>query len=92
MQITQTRAERLDALLQKVAARAHAHQAEHGVWPHKETDSPDAPEHRRRAPYVRETLADGRIRLRITTDDGDVVSGVGATTDEALTMLEAKIG
>lgn len=86
-----TRADRLDALLQKVAARAHAHLAEHGVWPHKETESPDAPAHRRRAPYVRDTLGDGRIRLRITTDDGDVVSGVGATTDEALTMLEAKL-
>lgn len=78
-----TRAERLDAILLKVAGKAVEYRDKNGGrW---------SPDRRGRAPYARETLSDGRIRLRVTKDDGDVISGIGATTDEALTMLEAKL-
>ncbi len=44
------------------------------------------------APYVFETLADDSRRLLIKGDDGDVVAGVGATTEAAIAAVEKKLG
>lgn len=82
-----TRAQRLDALVQKVAPKQAAHFAEHGRWP----DAEDGARGRGASPYVIQTTkTDGR-RIKITGDDGDVISGIGATVEEALAALEAKV-
>jgi hypothetical protein len=44
----------------------------------------------RTAPYVIENLEDGQVRIKVTTNDGDVISGTGKDLDEALDKLEAK--
>jgi hypothetical protein len=81
-----TRAQRLDALVRKVAPKAAAYYAEHGRWP----DAEGSPR-RGSSPYVIETTkTDGR-RIRIATDDGDVISGIGGTIEEALAALEVKV-
>jgi hypothetical protein len=44
------------------------------------------------APYSIEELANGRFRIRLTDRiSGDIYAGTGATMDEALTALEAKV-
>jgi hypothetical protein len=45
----------------------------------------------RRCPYVIQTLPDNRRRLTITSEDGDVVTGVGANIAEAVAAVEAKL-
>lgn len=45
----------------------------------------------RRSPYEILTTPDGGRQIKVTSDDGDVWSGVGRTTEEALAALEAKL-
>lgn len=46
---------------------------------------------KRQAPYEILTLGDGQIRIALSCEDGDVISGTGADIDEALTALEGKL-
>lgn len=43
------------------------------------------------ARYVFNDLPDGRRRLRIELADGDVLSGTGATTEEAIAAVEERL-
>jgi hypothetical protein len=45
----------------------------------------------RAAPYLIDEPSPGKTRVRIYGDDGDVTSGSGATFEDALTALEAKV-
>lgn len=76
---TLTRADRINALVARLAPKAAAAQLKTGKWPGGQ------------APHVLETRHDTSRRLKITGDDGDVLSGVGATIDEAIAALEAKV-
>ena len=74
-----TRLEALNAILEKVCPEAVSTVSRTGTWPSG------------RAPYDW-TVHGGMQRVRVTSSDGDVFSGVGATKDEALTALAAKVG
>lgn len=98
-----TRADRLHALIAKVAPQAAAQHAADGTWPNthpepgQKRDEAGAvvegqPARHSGAPYEVRTLQDGRQQLRITGEDGDVVAGVGATFEDALQALETKLG
>lgn len=82
-----TLAARLDALVALVAPEAVAHYAAHGGWPTPEGGRPA----QAGPPYVIETLPSGSRRIRLTGDEGDVVTGTGATLAEAVSALEAKL-
>lgn len=85
-----TRADRLMAVIEQLAPTAALYHASSGAWPARPGASVDAPTETA-APYVIETLPSGGRRIRVIGEDGDVVSGMGATMDEALSALEAKI-
>lgn len=95
-----TRIERLHALIAKVAPSAAQQHAADGSWPNTHpspgTKVNDAgatvPARHSGAPYVMETLASGKRRISLRSDDGDVYAGVGDSIDEALSMLEQKCG
>ena len=74
-----TRLEALNAILAKVCPEAFAAASRTGAWPGG------------RAPYDW-TVHDGQQRVRVTSPDGDVFSGVGATKDDALAALAKKVG
>lgn len=86
-----TRAERLHAVLTQLTPTAAQHYTATGAWPVRPGATVDEPA-AAAAPYVIETLPDGRRRVRVIGEDGDVVSGVGATLDDAIAALEAKVG
>ena len=44
------------------------------------------------AKHIRATRPDGTVMLRLTNDEGDSIGGVGATTEDALNHLIAKLG
>lgn len=73
-----TRQERLNRVIAAVNPAAAEQQDKDGSWPGGA------------APYVFD-LQNGAQRLRVTSTDGDVIAGVGATKDDALTMLEDKL-
>lgn len=75
-----TRADRLHAIVAKVAPTVAAHLKATGQW----LNGGSA--------YQITELSDGRRRVRVTTADGDTVSGIGSTLDEALVALEKKLG
>lgn len=82
-----TRADRLEAVVRRLCPKTAAAYAKTGQW-----SAPDGKSDRfRQAPWIISTLADGSQRIAITADDGDVVSGTGATIEAALTALEAKV-
>jgi hypothetical protein len=113
-----TRADRLFAIVQRLAPAAAAHYtATGGQWPPRD-DSKPARFMRRNdqgvwdidpsltaadmaanpteiaqaggvAPYEIRPTASG-VQIRLTTADGDVISGTGPTMDAALAALEAK--
>lgn len=114
-----TRAERLDAVLSKLAPTAVKFHQEHGAWPTPDDanggeapadrvkrlatklvrddklDEKDATakaesavRSRQNAPYVIQTLRDGKVRILVTKDDGSQAAGVGADVEAALTQLE----
>lgn len=117
-EVTKTRAERLNLLLEKYAPKAVEYHNAHKMWPREDTaEPPDAARKahaaklvekdrvdkseaerlaasadaaKRAAPYVIKTLDDGRVRLIITSDDGDGIAGIGANVEEALASIEAK--
>lgn len=74
-----TRAERLDDIVRAVNAPASEHLARTGAWPHHQ------------APYIISTTEDDGRRIRVETVDGDVLSGAGATLEDALVALAAKV-
>jgi hypothetical protein len=79
-----TRADRLLAILDVLApdkARLHA---ETGLW--------GAPTDKSSCPYDIVSFPDGSRRVRVTTADGDVMTGTGASLDAALATLERKAG
>lgn len=88
-----SRVERLDALIARTNPSLAARQAETGHW--HETTTTDAGEVPNPkgpgAPYRLMTLADGRRRVVLNCEDGDVLSGTGDTVEDALAALEAKI-
>lgn len=43
---------------------------------------------RQQAPYVVQTLRDGKTRILVTKDDGTQIAGTGATVEEAMAALE----
>lgn len=43
------------------------------------------------SPYNLLTLPDGRVRAELTNDEGDKISGTGATLEDAVTALENKV-
>ena len=43
------------------------------------------------AKYVFDDLADGRRRLKVELADGDVISGTGANTEEAIAAVEERL-
>lgn len=84
-----TRAERLMAVVEKMAPDAAAHyRATGGEWPVRTDLSRPAPS----APYTIEPLPGDRTRIRVINADGDVFSGVGATVEAAIAALETKAG
>lgn len=84
-----TRADRLHAIIAKVAPKAAAYYARDRQWP-PNTDLNGKTE--AVAPYVITTTPDGGRRLRVIGDDGDVIGGTGATLEDALAAVEQKIG
>lgn len=103
-----TVADRIHAIVAVLAPKAAHQHAANGSWPNrianprrKRTEdgevviddhgNPVFAEHSG-APYVIMTLPDGGRRLSVIGDDGDVLSGSGATLAEAVAALEAKIG
>lgn len=97
-------AERLDAIIRHVFPALADEHARSGRWsPVAPTEPGDADGSRltgavtpgagmEGAPYVIQTLSDGRRRVRVVTQDGDVVAGTGATIGDAIAALEAKLG
>lgn len=84
-----SRRARLFAILARIASAALQHYTDHdGQWPPRTFEGGRVLV---QAPYLLTPLADGRHQVTVTSDDGDVLSGVGATYDEALDALEAKI-
>ena len=104
-----SRADRLHAIVAKVAPKAAAQHATDGTWPNTHPDpgrkrdeqtgelvldakgNEQAARHSG-APYVFETLENDSRRLLVRGDDGDVVAGVGATTEAAIAAVEQKLG
>lgn len=43
------------------------------------------------AKYTFDDMKDGRRRLRLELADGDVISGTGATTEEAIAAVEERL-
>lgn len=84
-----TRADRLHAVIAKLAPQTAQRHAETGTWPVRQFTDGRRPE--AAAPYVIETLPDGRRRVRVSSEDGDIVSGVGATLHDAIAALEVKV-
>lgn len=89
-----SRRNRIDAIVRKVAPQAIAFYDKSGddktaqSWPPRTLDGGKVIV---QAPYMITPLVDGRQKVTVTSDDGDVLSGVGATIDDALTALEAKL-
>jgi hypothetical protein len=103
-EVQKTRAERLDAVIEALAPQSTQSLRETNKWANRHpnpgvradpaTGQPDEngePARHSGSPYVIETLPDGRMRIIVTGDDGDSVSGVGKDVEEALTALEAKV-
>ena len=96
-----TRADRLQALLEKVAPKKAAYYKEHNAWPLKDDDDMKAPQRgddgrvvgssQRGAPYEIKTLSGDRRRIAIVSDEGETLTGTGANVEEALTALEARV-
>lgn len=91
-----SRAHRLHAILATVAPRASAQHAEDGTWPNLHPDPGADPETGKAlrhsgAPYDITERAGGH-RVRVVSDEGDVIVGTGATVDEAIAALEVKVG
>ena len=74
-----TRNERVHRAVKKFAPNAFSEYEETGAWP------------KGQAPYVFDTPAEGLVRLRVESDDGDATAGVGKTHDEAIAALERKL-
>ncbi len=74
-----TLSERLHAVLAKHAKDIAAKHAEDGSWSSRKEG----------APYVIDSK-DGKTRIRVTNEDGDTISGVGPTIEDALVALEGK--
>lgn len=97
---TPTGAERLDAILRKLAPNAAAYHVKTAAT-NAAADPPSSPDWPKRqvggrmvacAPYEFDTLADGRRRLRVFDDDGDLaMKGVGATIVDAIADLERRL-
>jgi hypothetical protein len=85
----QTRADRLDAILAKLAPKRLAAFKKSGYWTREHAASGDDP--RTGAPYVISTTEGNGRRIVVTGDDGDSLAGVGATIEAALTHLEGKL-
>jgi hypothetical protein len=99
-----TRAERLDALVAKVAPKKKTFFDAHGRWPlDEELGREDGAlvfaqdgenkfnDPKRQAPYEIRTLNGDRRRVLITDDDGSTIAAIGANIEEALAGLEAKV-
>jgi len=54
-------------------------------------DAELADQFRRQAPYEIKTTNAGETKILLTTEDGDVIGGKGATMEDALAALEAKL-
>lgn len=84
-----TRAERLNAILEKVNPSAMQHM--------RDTEDPTAERNGGGSwpadgcPYVCDVQGPNR-RVRVRSADGDVIAGVGPTMDDALAALEGKLG
>lgn len=103
-----TRSERIHRLLEKLAPVAAAQHAKDGTWPNRhpqpgvkrdeegepllDAEKNPIPARHSGAPYTIQTLPDNSRRLAIMGEEGDVLAGVGATLEEALQKLEAKVG
>lgn len=90
-----TRAERLDNVLKALAPKKVEFFEQHGVWPTQEEidESAESPaeDAQRGAPYDIRTLSGDRRRIMVIGDEGETISGTGATVEEAMTALEARI-
>jgi hypothetical protein len=90
-----SRADRLAALTEKINPDAadedgRWHLPVAPPWGVERVDEEDSgPEFT--APYLIRELDDGRQQIQIVAADGDVFSAVGATIEDALTSLEAKM-
>lgn len=91
-----SRAARLHAILGKVAPKASAQHVKDGTWPNAhpnpggDAETGKALRHSG-APYLL-TEVRGAAVVSIQTDEGDVLTGRGATLDDAIAALEAKVG
>lgn len=85
-----TRVERLHAIVAKVWPAAMEQHAQNGSWPNRLED-PRKDEHSG-APYLITTLKNGGRRIQVHGAEGDVIGGQGANMDEALSVLETKLG
>lgn len=74
-----TRVDRLHRIIAKLAPKAAAEHADRFTWPGGE------------APY-RWKVVDGDELLQVKGEDGDVIGGRGKTKDDALGMIEGKLG
>jgi hypothetical protein len=102
-----SRADRLNAVLAKTSPKQLAHFSDNdGVWlnrhpnPGTKRDTDDKPvlkdgkpqdARHSGAPYLIDER-DGRVRISVVSDDGDMLAGIGVTLDEAIDSLERKVG
>lgn len=82
-----TRADRLAALLAKINPTAA--QAD-GTW-RVPVPPPWADQNDPGAPYLIRELDDGRFQVQVVSSEGDVVSGLGETVEDALARVEEKM-
>jgi hypothetical protein len=90
-----TVADRLHDLIKVVAPVAHAMHADTGAWPNLHPnpgeDTLGNPIRHTGAPYRIDELSGDRRRVRVYSEEGDVVSGIGATVEAAVAVIEAKL-
>lgn len=88
-----TRADRLNALVRRLAPKKQAFRDAHGFWPTEEeleTGKPSEDQHGA-VPYEIKTLTGSKRRILVTDDDGSTVAAIGENIEQALAALEAKV-
>lgn len=96
-----TRADRLNALIRRVAPKKQAFRDANGVWPTEDeletgklvmqADGTAVPSPTRGIPYEIRTVGDNKRKILITDDEGSTTAAIGDNIEDALKKLEAKI-